>query len=112
MKIKKDIRDLDKFIDGIEKEVANYLNHTWNLRSSIGYVVTYAGKEKVRFIGDQNAIYWDARDSANKMLDKADKPNTGVVFGDGMFYASFVSSKGYDVIDSAELYLRKILTEK
>ena len=54
MKIKKDIRDLDKFIDGIEKEVvdyfdghareavkiqqqkANYLNHTWNLRSSIG----------------------------------------------------------------------------
>ena len=130
MKIKKDIRDLDKFIDGIEKEVvdyfdghareavkiqqqkANYLNHTWNLRSSIGYVVTYAGKEKVRFSGDQNAIYWDARDSANKMLDKADKPNTGVVLDVGMFYAPFVSSKGYDVIDSAVLYLRKVLTEK
>ena len=72
MKIEKDISDLSKFIDGIQGEVvdfmdekareavklqqveANYRNHTWNLRSSLGYVVTYDGKEKRRYISGMN----------------------------------------------------------
>ena len=69
MKIKKDIADLKAFMDNIEDEVVDfmdekahealieqkaarllsgkrdYLNHTWNLRSSLGYAVTYNGKE-------------------------------------------------------------------
>ena len=68
MKIEKDISDLTKFIDGIEDEVVDfmdekarealirqkearllsgkrdYLNHTCNLRSALGYVITYEGK--------------------------------------------------------------------
>ena len=107
MKIEKDISDLSKFIDGIQGEVvdfmdekareavklqqveANYRNHTWNLRSSLGYVVTYDGKEK--------------------RLDEVNKSGTSIVFADGMFYASFVSSKGYDVLDTAQSYLVKAL---
>ena len=129
MKIEKDISDLTKFIDGIEEEVvdfmdekareavklqqieADYRNHTWNLRSSLGYAVTYNGKEKRRFIGNQNHTDPTAGVEANKALNEVNKAGTSIVFADGMFYASFVSSKGYDVIDTAESYLTKELNK-
>lgn len=126
MRIKKDISDLSKFIDGIQGEVvdfmdekareavklqqvkANYRNHTWNLRSSLGYVVTYDGKEKRRYISGMN--YGDeAVEAIKKWLDEVNKSGTSIVFADGMFYASFVSSKGYDVLDTAQSYLVKAL---
>ena len=126
MRIKKDISDLSKFIDGIQGEVvdfmdekareavklqqveANYRNHTWNLRSSLGYVVTYDGKEKRRYISGMN--YGDeAAEAIKKWLDEVNKSGTSTVFADGMFYASFVSSKGYDVLDTAQSYLVKAL---
>lgn len=128
MKIEKDISDLTKFIDGIEEEVvdfmdekareavklqqieADYRNHTWNLRSSLGYVVTYDGKEKRRYISGMN--YGDEAAAAiMKWLNEVNKAGTSIVFADGMFYASFVSSKGYDVIDTAESYLTKELNK-
>lgn len=136
MKIEKDIADLDKFIEGIEPEVVgfldekahealirqkasrlltnkrDYLNHTWNLRSGLGYVVTYNGKEKKRFIADRNHPDPRAAEATNKLLNEESKAGTGIIFGDGMFYASFVSSKGYDVIDTAELYLAQALNDK
>ena len=130
MKIEKDISDLSKFIDGIQGEVvdfmdekareavklqqveANYRNHTWNLRSSLGYAVTYNGKEKRRFIGDQNHTDPTAGVEANKALNEVNKAGTGVIFVDGMDYASFVSSKGYDVIDTAEAYLKRELNKQ
>ena len=130
MKIEKDIADLDSFIKGIEPEVVGFLderarqavalqqaksdyqNHTWNLRSAVGYVVTYNGKEKKRFIGDQNHPDPRADEATNKLLNEENKAGTGIIFGDGMFYASFVSSKGYDIIDTAELYLAKALNDK
>ena len=117
MKIKKDIADLKAFMDNIEDEVVDfmdekahealieqkaarllsgkrdYLNHTWNLRSSLGYAVTYNGKEKRRFIGDQNHTDPTAGVEANKALNEVNKAGTGVIFVDGMDYASFVSSK-------------------
>ena len=87
MKIEKDISDLSKFIDGIQGEVvdfmdekareavklqqveANYRNHTWNLRSSLGYVVTYDGKEKRRYISGMN--YGDeAAEAIKKWLEQ------------------------------------------
>ena len=116
MKIKKDIADLKAFMDNIEDEVVDfmdekahealieqkaarllsgkrdYLNHTWNLRSSLGYAVTYNGKEKRRFIGDQNHTDPTAGVEANKALNEVNKAGTGVIFVDGMDYASFVSS--------------------
>ena len=135
MKIKKDIADLKAFMDNIEDEVVDfmdekahealieqkaarllsgkrdYLNHTWNLRSSLGYAVTYNGKEKRRFIGDQNHTDPTAGVEANKALNEVNKAGTGVIFVDGMDYASFVSSKGYDVIDTAEAYLKRELNK-
>ena len=132
MKIKKDIADLKAFMDNIEDEVVDfmdekahealieqkaarllsgkrdYLNHTWNLRSSLGYVVTYDGKEKRRYISGMN--YGDeAAEAIKKWLDEVNKSGTSIVFADGMFYASFVSSKGYDVLDTAQSYLVKAL---
>ena len=131
MKIEKDIADLDKFIGGIEPEVVgfldekahealirqkasrlltnkrDYLNRTWNLRSGLGYV-----KEKKRFIADRNHPDPRAAEATNKLLNEESKAGTGIIFGDGMFYASFVSSKGYDVIDTAELYLAQALNDK
>ncbi|WP_278713763.1 hypothetical protein [Alistipes finegoldii] len=134
MKIKKDIADLKAFMDNIEDEVVDfmdekahealieqkaarllsgkrdYLNHTWNLRSSLGYVVTYDGKEKRRYISGMN--YGDEAAAAiTKWLNEVNKAGTSIVFADGMFYASFVSSKGYDVIDTAESYLTKELNK-
>lgn len=91
---------------------ATYLNHTWNLRSSLGYAVTYNGKEKRRFIGDQNHTDPTAGVEANKALNEVNKAGTGVIFVDGMDYASFVSSKGYDVIDTAEAYLKRELNKQ
>lgn len=38
----------------LQQVEANYRNHTWNLRSSLGYVVTYDGKEKRRYISGMN----------------------------------------------------------
>ena len=135
MKIKKDIADLKAFMDNIEDEVVDfmdekahealieqkaarllsgkrdYLNHTWNLRSSLGYVVTYDGKEKRRYISGMN--YGDEAAAAiTKWLNEVNKAGTSIVFADGMFYASFVSSKGYDVIDTAEAYLKRELNKQ
>ena len=136
MKIGKDIADLDKFINGIEDEVVDFmdekarealirqkearllsgkrdcLNLTWNLRSALGYVVTYEGKEKRRFIGDQNHPDPTAAIETNKVLNEENKAGTSIIFADGMYYAGFVSSKGYDVIDTAELFLDKALNER
>ena len=136
MKIEKDISDLTKFIDGIEEEVVDfmdekaleelirqkearllsgkrdYLNHKWNLRSALGYVITYEGKEKRRFIGDQNHPDPTAAAETNKVLNEENKAGTSIIFADGMYYAGFVSSKGYDVIDTAELFLDQELNKQ
>lgn len=53
-----------------------------------------------------------AEAKTNKTLDKADKSGTGLIIADGMPYASFVSSKGYDVLDSGLLHADKVLNKK
>lgn len=72
----------------------------------------HIGKEKRRFIGDQNHTDPTAGVEANKALNEVNKAGTGVIFVDGMDYASFVSSKGYDVIDTAEAYLKRELNKQ
>lgn len=130
MQIKKDIADLKEYIKGIEPEVvdfmdskaraavaqqqvkSDYLNHTWNLRSAVGYVVNYKGKEKRRFIGTQNHPDPRAYTATTKLLNEVNKAGSNIIFADGMYYASFVSSKGYDVLDTAKLYLHRTLNGK
>ena len=71
-------------------------------------VIEYDGKEKRRYISGMN--YGDeAAEAIKKWLDEVNKSGNIIVFADGMFYASFVSSKGYDVLDTAQSYLVKAL---
>lgn len=88
-----------------------YQNHTFDLRNAPGYSVTIDGKEVSRNVPADGG-HAEAETKTNKTLDKADKSGTSLIIADGMPYASFVSSKGYDVVDSGLLHAHKVLNEK
>ena len=95
----------------VQKVESDYLNHTFNLRNAPGYAVTIKGKEVARKV-PADSSHVDAKKKTEKTLDQADKTGTGLIFADGMEYASFVSAKGYDVVDSRLLHADKILNKK
>lgn len=88
-----------------------YLNHTFDLRNAPGYAVTIDGEEVARSV-PADGEHGEAEAKTNKTLDKADKSGTGLILADGMEYASFVSAKGYDVLDSGLLHADKVLNQK
>lgn len=131
MKIKKDISGIDKFIESIpnivvdhiyerglqaverQKEKHTYQNRTFNLDNAGGISVFYNGRERLRYIGVTNPeTATQAREATDRVLDSMNKSGTGIIFADGMFYASYVDSKGYDVVDTAYDYLKKNLCEE
>lgn len=95
----------------VQKVESDYLNHTHNLRNAPGYAVIINGEEVARNIPSDGG-HAEAEAKTNKTLDNADKSGTGIIIADGMEYASFVSSNGYDVVDSALLHASKVLDEK
>lgn len=95
----------------VQKVESDYLNHTLNLRNAPGYAVVVNGEEIARNVPADGA-HGEAKAKTNKTLDNADKSGTGIIIADGMEYASFVSSKGYDVVDSALLHANKVLNGK
>ena len=95
----------------VQKVESDYLNHTHNLRNAPGYAVIINGEEVARNIPSDGG-HAEAEAKTNKTLDNADKSGTGIIIADGMEYASFVSSNGYDVLDSALLHASKVLDEK
>lgn len=91
-----------------------YLDQTGNLRSSIGYIISVDG-EIIRQ-GEFNVV----KDGENgtksgealaQALAKTSKGITLIVVA-GMHYAIYVSAKGLDVLDSAEIELEKQLQEQ
>ena len=92
-------------------EEAVEVHHTFNLRNAPGYAVTIDGEEVTRNV-PADGEHGEAEAKTNKTLDKVDKSGTGLIIADGMPYASFVSSKGYDVLDSGLLHADKILNKK
>lgn len=91
-----------------------YLDQTGNLRSSIGYIISVDG-EIIRQ-GEFNVV----KDGENgtksgealaQALAKTSKGITLIVVA-GMHYAVYVSAKGLDVLDSAEIELEKQLQEQ
>lgn len=91
-----------------------YLDQTGNLRSSIGYIISIDG-EIIRQ-GEFNVV----KDGENgtksgealaQALAKTSKGITLIVVA-GMHYAIYVSAKGLDVLDSAEIELGKQLQEQ
>lgn len=116
----------------------NYEDITGNLRSSIGYIIAYDGKiikeggfhkvqghganmQKVEFItkDGKNVSFWakgkfgDGSEGSRRGLEfarsKVGSSGYSFVLVAGMEYASYVSSKGYDVLDSGTLMLWKLI---
>lgn len=92
----------------------SYKDQTGNLRSSIGYVVVVDGKVatmsgfEVVKKGEQGAT--NGREYARKLARKYPKGIVLIVCA-GMNYAAYVSAKGYDVEDSAELLADRLVPQ-
>lgn len=92
----------------------SYKDQTGNLRSSIGYIITADG----RVIKSSDfAIVKSGSKGAKDGLAYAKKvakefpQSVCLIVVAGMNYAAYVSAKGYDVIDSAELLAEKLVPE-
>lgn len=92
----------------------SYKDQTGNLRSSIGYVVAVDGKvvqsssfEVVKDGAD------GSRDGKSYALELVKQFPEGIVLivVAGMNYASYVSAKGYDVLDSSEVLADRLVPE-
>lgn len=133
MKVTVDLSGLDEFVEEVdenatelmkeaaqravymqkERNVSNkktYQNHTWNLRNAPGAAIVRDGKIVDLYI-PADGEHSQAKNRTEAMLIFGSKPKDGVVVADGMEYASFVSSKGFDVLDSASLTLDKELKQ-
>lgn len=133
MEVTVDLSGLDEFVEEVEeyanelmKEAAHnavdtqkernvsskktYQNHTWNLRNAPGAAVVRNGEIIDLYIpADGDHVEAKNRTAVKLVFEK--KPKNGIVVADGMDYASFVSSKGFDVLDSASLTVEKELKE-
>lgn len=88
-----------------------YQNHTWNLRNAPGFCVVRNGKIIAMEVYDKGG-HPEAVEKTMNYLQFYDKPEDGLYLADGMEYASFVRSKGFDVLDSARLYAEKMIKKK
>lgn len=133
MKIKKDLSGLDSFIQEVEDEInqglidaahkavdtqkvrnesskKTYANHTWNLRNAPGAAVVRNG-DIIDLYVPADGEHSEAKNKTEAMLIFGNKPKDGIVVADGMEYASFVSSKGFDVLDTARHVLEREVKE-
>ena len=93
-------------------ENGNYHDVTFNLRSSIGYVIAENGS----LIADGGFYQLGGFDGPTigraAALQKASESGGLVlVLVAGMKYSTLVADKGYNVLDSAELLAKKLLSE-
>ena len=97
------------------RDLRTYLDHTGNLRSSIGYVVLFNGKSKDLFAmsaekDDNAAGMKQARKFAKEIGQQFNQGLVLVVFA-GMEYAAAVESLGYDVITGSQPMAASLLAE-
>lgn len=92
----------------------SYKDQTGNLRSSIGYVVAVDGEivQMSSFDVVKNGGWGSKGGKTYAMKLVRDFPK-GIVLivVAGMKYASYVSAKGYDVLDSSELLADKLVPQ-
>ena len=90
----------------------NYIDWTSNLRSSIGYAVTVDGNivqmSSFEVVGNGNEGAKEGRAYVKKLAENFPQDIVLIVVA-GERYAAYVSAKGYDVTDSAELLARDIV---
>lgn len=88
-----------------------YQNHTFNLRNAPGFCVVRDGRIVAIEVGDDGGHPEAVRNTEN-MLIYSEKPQDGLYLADGMPYASFVESKGYDVLTAARKYAIRQVQKK
>lgn len=81
-----------------------YQNHSFNLRNAPGACVVRRGKIIWMEVAADSS-HPEAKNETENLLIYSNKPKDGLYLADGMPYASFVRSKGYDVLDSAIFYI-------
>lgn len=92
----------------------NYIDRTANLRSSIGYVVSIDGD--IVKAGGFEPVSGGAEgtESGRRYAQRiAGELNSGIalIVVAGMRYARYVTAKGYDVLDSAELLAERLIPQ-
>lgn len=99
-----------------ESHENNWIDHTGNLRASIGYKVTYKGKEAMRggFLPSNTESHGaEGQAEGQNIIESiiADSEGYALVLIAGMNYAEYVQASGRDVLSGAELHARKIAKE-
>lgn len=88
-----------------------YQNHTFNLRNAPGACVVKDGQIIWMEVAADSS-HPEAKSETENLLIYSEKTKDGLYLADGMPYASFVRSKGYDVLDSAILYAGRQIEKK
>lgn len=88
------------------REKGDYTDRTGNLRNSTGYVVAIGGKIVTTAGFDKS----EGLPFARELALSTDADGVLVVCA-GMKYATYVSARGYDVLDSAELEAQRMANE-
>lgn len=96
------------------RDTNSYKDRTGNLRSSLGYVIVCDGK--IVYQSDFEVVLQGktgAKSGIQYAKEVARQFPEGIVLivVAGMNYASYVSDKGYDVIDSAELLADRLVPQ-
>ena len=99
----------------LQRTNGNWTDQTGNLRSSIGYIIvkdgTVAQRGNIEQVKDgeqgvQNAI------SYLEQLASETPQNVVLIIVAGMEYAEYLKNRGYDVLDSAEMYASRELPKQ
>ena len=86
-----------------EPHQPNYIDDTGNLRNSLGYMIAVDGEPlNFNFNSDNSRVL------AQKALE-GNQQGIVLILTAGMEYAAYVSRKGYDVLDSAEIFCKQSL---
>ncbi|MCH4242255.1 MAG: hypothetical protein LKF81_10215 [Prevotella sp.] len=88
-----------------------YQNHTGNLRNGNGGCVVRDGQIVDLWVNNDGA-HPDAMENTRNLLIYSEKQGDGLYLANGMEYASYVESKGFDVIMSNGLLYAKRQIEK
>jgi len=100
-----------KFVENARVN-AEFMNHTFNLRSSIGYAVT---RDRVIRKSDFKTIATGADGTeqgikvANEAIKSLPKEGFALIGVAGEFYAGYVESRGFDVITGSGQMIENIL---
>ena len=94
----------------------SYKDRTGNLRSSIGYVIVKNGKIIKQAIheagsGDDRKTGVSEGEKFMREIVRQFPEGIALIVVTGMNYAGYVSAKGYDVLDSAELLAEQLVPQ-